>query len=170
VSCIETERLLIRTWRLPADADDTAEMFGDPEAMRFIPSGVLSPEGAAAAIARMIERYEADGFGIWPVVLKETKKPIGECGILYIPGTRDVQVAWLFKRSAWGNGFATEAARAVLDYAFSEIGLTRIYALIDRENRASIAIAHRLCMAFDRIVRVGRRDLMRYVLTRPDTA
>jgi RimJ/RimL family protein N-acetyltransferase len=164
LSFIETPRLLLRTWMLPGDAADAAEIFRDPRVMRYIPVGPVDAASAVRIVERMIERDERDGFGVWPVVSKQTSRVVGESGITYIPGTRDVEIAWLFKADAWGNGYATEAARAVLSYAFESIGLKRIYALIDRENPASIAVANRLGMRYDRIVRAYKRDLMRYVV------
>ncbi|HVS45377.1 MAG TPA: GNAT family N-acetyltransferase [Verrucomicrobiae bacterium] len=165
MSFIETPRLLIRAWMLPGDAADALEIFGDPQAMRFLSMGAVDAQGSVRMVERMIEQNEQDGFAVWPVVSKETSHVIGESGITYIPGSKDVQIAWLYKPAAWGCGYATEAARAVLHYAFEAVGLERIYALIDRENAASIAVANRLGMSFDRIVRAYKRDLMRYVIT-----
>ena len=148
---------------MPGDANDAVEIFGDPRVMRYIPIGPVDAATSARIVDRMVERNERDGFGVWPVVSKETSRVVGESGITYIPGTRDVEIAWLYKADAWGRGYATEAARAVLTYAFESIGLPRVYALIDRENAASIAVANRLEMQYDRIVRAYKRDLMRYV-------
>lgn len=163
MSFIETERLLIRKWDAGRDLDDALAIYGDPETMRFIPCGALDREQTQRFISRMIERDEANGFGIWPVVLKSERRVIGECGITYIPdyGT-DVEIAWIYNRAYHGQGYATEAARAVLDYAFSEVRLPKVYALIERANGASIAVANKLRMNFDRIIRAYRRDLMRY--------
>jgi RimJ/RimL family protein N-acetyltransferase len=102
------------------------------------------------------------------VVLKEENRVIGECGITHIPDyPGDVEIAWIFNRAYHGRGYATEAARAVLDYAFASAALQSVYALIDRFNAPSIGVANRLGMEFDRIVRAYRRDLMRYVRRRP---
>lgn len=163
MSFIETDRLLIRKWHPARDLDDALAIYGDPETMRFIPCGALDREQTQRFISRMVERDEANGFGIWPVVLKSERRVIGECGITYIPeyGT-DVEIAWIYNKGYHGLGYATEAARAVLNYAFTEVQLPRVYALIERANSASIAVANRLGMSFERIVRAYKRDLMRY--------
>lgn len=166
MSFIETERLLIRKWDPARDLDDALAIYGDPETMRFIPCGALDREQTQRFIGRMMERDESYGFGIWPVVLKSERRVIGECGITYIPdhGT-DVEIAWIYNKAYHGHGYATEAARAVMHYAFSEVRLPHIYALIERANAASIAVANKLGMEFDRIIRAYRRDLMRYRAT-----
>jgi RimJ/RimL family protein N-acetyltransferase len=163
VSFIETPRLLIRKWQLPRDMNDALAIYGDSETMRFIPCGALSEEQTQRLVLRMIEKDELQGYGIWPVVLKSENRVIGECGITQIPGHEpDVEVAWIFNKAYHRQGYATEAARAVLDFAFAELRIARLYALIDRFNSASIAVANRLGMRYDRIVRAYKRDLMRY--------
>jgi RimJ/RimL family protein N-acetyltransferase len=160
---LETERLLIRNWRPPEDEEDARAIFCAPEVMRFIPAGTFAPDAVPRILDRMIERDARDGFGVWPVVEKASGRVIGECGITYIPETTDVEIAWLFSRAAWGKGFASEAARAVLAHALGTIGLARVYALVVPENKASIALANRLGMRFDRVVRAYKRDMLRYV-------
>lgn len=168
MSFIETDRLLIRKWQPSRDLDDAFEIYGDAQTMRFIPCGALSREQTLRLVERMIARDEEHGFGIWPVVLKSERRVIGECGITYIPQHgADVEIAWIFNRRYHGKGYATEAARAVMEYALSS-GISPVYALIDRGNAASIRVANRLEMEFDRIIRAYKRDLMRYRRIRPD--
>jgi ribosomal-protein-alanine N-acetyltransferase len=131
--------------------------------MRFMPSGALDRERTQRLVARMMERDEEQGYGIWPVVHKGDHRVIGQCGITQIPGCEpDVEIGWFFNRAYQGKGYATEAARAVMEYAFAELHIARLYALIDRFNAPSIALANRLGMRYDRIVRAYKRDLMRY--------
>lgn len=163
MSFIETERLLIRKWQLPRDLEDASAIYGDAETMRFIPCGTLNAEQTRAYIERKIAQDERDGFGIWPVVHKADHRVIGECGVTHIEGTRpEIEIAWIFNKAYHGQGYATEAARAVMQFAFAELHIARLYALIDRFNAPSIAVANRLSMRYDRIVRAYRRDLMRY--------
>lgn len=168
MSFIETERLLIRKWQLPRDMDDAFAMYGDPQTMHFIPCGALTREQTERLVLRMIERDEQQGYGIWPVVHKEDQRVIGECGVTQIPGYEpDIEIAWIYNEAYHGRGYATEAAHAVMEFAFSELKVARLYALIDRFNAPSIAVANRLGMRFDRIIRAYRRDLMRYAVTPP---
>ncbi len=163
MSFIETERLLIRKWQLPRDLDDAFAIYGDPQTMHFIPCGALTREQTERLVLRLTERDEQQGYGIWPVVHKEDHRVIGECGITQIPGHEPhVEIAWIFNKAYQGKGFATEAARAVMDFAFTELHIARLYALIERFNARSIAVANRLGMRYDRIIRAYKRDLMRY--------
>lgn len=163
MTLLETERLLLRRWDAARDLDDALAIYGDPVTMRFIPCGPLSRERTLGLLNRLIDLDREHGFGIWPVVHKTDSRVIGECGITYIPGHgKDVEIAWIFNRAYHGNGYATEAARAVMQYAAGTAGLKSIYALIDRENAASIRVANRLDMEYDRIIRAYKRDLMRY--------
>lgn len=163
MTILETARLTIRQWDPAADLDDAVAIYGDPQTMRFIPCGALDREQTARLITRMAEREREHGFGIWPVVHKDDGRVIGECGITYIPEYgRDVEIAWIFNRAYHGKGYASEAARAVKEFALAKLGLPQLFALIDRENAPSIAVANRLGMQFDRIIRAYKRDLMRY--------
>ncbi len=163
MSFIETERLIVRKWDPVRDLDDTFAIYGDAQTMRFIPCGVLSREQTERLILRLIDLDDNNGFGIWPVVLKSERRVIGICGITYIPGHgSDVEIAWTFNKAYHGNGYATEAARSVMKYAFSDAHVPQLYALIDRANPKSIAVARRLGMDFDRVIRAYKRDVMRY--------
>jgi RimJ/RimL family protein N-acetyltransferase len=163
MSFIETDRLLIRKWNPAADLDDAVAIYGDPETMRFIPCGALSREQTERLVLRMIERDEQLAYGIWPVLHKDDHRVIGECGVTQIPGHEpDIEIAWIYNKAYHGRGYATEAAQAVMAYAFSELHIARLYALIDRFNAPSIAVANRLGMRYDRIIRAYKRDLMRY--------
>jgi ribosomal-protein-alanine N-acetyltransferase len=168
LSFIETPRLLIRTWDEQRDLDDACAIYGDEQTMRYIPCGALDRGRTRRLLARMIERNENEGFGIWPVVHRADRRVIGECGVTYIPGHgRDVEIAWIFNRAYCGAGYATEAAQAVMEWAFAQLPLRRLYALVDRENAASIRVTRRLGMIYEGIVRAYNRDLMRYVKARP---
>lgn len=163
MSFIETERLLIRKWQLPRDVEDAFAIYGDPQTMHFIPGGAATRDRVQAYIERKIAHDERDGFGIWPVVHKAENRVIGECGVTHIEGTwPEIEIAWIFNRAYHGQGYATEAARAVMEFAFGELQIARLYALIDRLNAPSIAVANRLHMRYDRIVRAYKRDLMLY--------
>ncbi|MBV8638091.1 MAG: GNAT family N-acetyltransferase [Candidatus Eremiobacteraeota bacterium] len=160
---IETERLILRTW-MPSDASALLESSLDREVTRFLP--VTRPptlESSLAWIDRQMDEQEREGFSVWPVIRKEDGRLIGRCGLHRLPEGY-VEVVWVFERDAWGHGFATEAARAAAAYAREPLRLPALYALINPANSASIAVAYRLGMRFDRVVRAYKRDLLRYVL------
>lgn len=160
---IETERLILRTW-MPSDAPRVLEISSDPEVARYLPM-TSAPTLASVSewIERQMDEQEREHFSVWPVVRKEDGRLIGRCGLHRLPEGY-VEVAWIFERAAWGQGYATEAARAVCSYAREALRIHPLFALIDPRNPASIAVAYRIGMRFDRVVRAYKRDLLRYEL------
>ena len=168
MSFIETERLLLRTWILPADAAEAQTLFGSADAQRLYIRGSLPPEGVESYVSQLAAHEERDGFGVWPVVEKSSRRLIGACGLSRVADLNgEVEIEWIVTEAARGKGYATEAARAVLMYAFSQAKLSRVCALVDPENAASVAIVNTLAMRFDRVVRAYKRDLLQYVATAP---
>ncbi|MBV8491715.1 MAG: GNAT family N-acetyltransferase [Candidatus Eremiobacteraeota bacterium] len=168
MSLLETPRLLLRRW---GDEDEPAltAIFADGETMRYIGKGYpngLAPEQAREALNAMKMRYTRDGIGIWPVVLKETGKLIGVCGLQPLPATSDVELAYIFDAEHRGKGYATEAASAVVDFGFRDRGFTRIVAVVHPFNQRSIALVGRLGMRFERVVRAYQNDVLKYVKER----
>ncbi len=166
MSFIETPRLLIRKW-MSGDAYDLAPIYADRETMRYIPSGPCDLERTRAAVQKMTDDDDRDGFGAWPVILKQTGKLVGECGLQYLNQTPEVEIGWVLDRALRGSGYATEAAAAVLEFGFSALRLARIVAVVNPENQASVAVVNRLHMRFERIARYYHRDLMKYHLDCP---
>jgi [ribosomal protein S5]-alanine N-acetyltransferase len=104
-------------------------------------------EESAAGVARMIDGQRRHGFSLWAVEVGETGEMIGVCGVVHVDGTGpDVELVYEFQRSAWGQGYATEAARACLDAALGPLGLKRVVALAYPENAQSIKIMQKLGM------------------------
>ena len=167
MNVLETERTVLRTWAPDEDAAAAVRIYGDADVMHYIPAGVMDVEQIARLLQRFNEEFERESFGLWAVVEKATGTIVGECGLHRIPETGEVEIGWLFERAAWGRGFATEAARAILDYGFTKAGLQRIICLIDRENPRSVAVANRLGFYYDRIGRYYHRDLLKYYLPVP---
>ena len=158
---IETERLILRTWML-SDAADLLAIRSDPEVARYLSGPIPTLESTRAWIERQMEQQEREGFSLWPVIRKDNGQLIGRAGLHRLPAGY-VEAGWIFARSAWGHGFATEASRASIDYGLSVIHLPQVYALVDPRNSGSVAVANRLGMRFDRVVREYKRDLLRYV-------
>ncbi len=99
-------------------------------------------------LQHMLTRYREDGFGLWAVVLRQTGRMIGQCGPTRqrILGEDVVEVGYLFNRSYWHHGYATEAAGACRDHAFTALGRDRVYAQVRDTNLASMNVAIRLGM------------------------
>lgn len=121
-----------------------------------------SVEDANSWIDQAIAEQEREGFSVWPMVRKDTGALIGRCG-LHRMENGEVEVAWMLARDAWGNGFATEAGSAAIDFGKKVLHLGEICALVDPLDSASVAVVNRLNMRFDRLVRAHRRDLLKYL-------
>ncbi len=161
MSFIETERLILRTW-MPSDAPALYAIAQKPEVTRYLIRQNPTMEQVQAWIARETGLQDKDGFSCWPVIRKSDGALIGRCGPRRMPGDW-VEIAWIFDSAVWGQGYAHEAASAVIDYCFATCHLREVYAIINPDNKASIALAYRLGMQFDRVIRAYRRDLLRYI-------
>ena len=175
---LETERLLLRA-PVPDDADALAPMYADPDVMRYVGDGrTLTLAETERSVRRMIDRWDADGFGLFTTVRKEDEAVIGRVGLLvwntetWEPTTRaaapngptEVEVGYTLGRDYWGQGFATEAAGAVRDYALGELGAERLIALIIHGNIASENVARKLGLAYERNIMLGRREAQLFAL------
>lgn len=161
MSFIETERLILRTW-MPGDDERLLEILSDARIAHYLPMPAKPTiETIRTALERQMEEQDREGFSIWPVVRKEDGRLIGRCGLHRLPEGY-VEIAWMFEPAAWGHGYASEAARAAIDYARRALNVRDLYALIDPGNGRSIALANRLGMRFDRVVRAYKRELLRY--------
>lgn len=167
----QTPRLTLRTFA-PADAAQLAWIYTDPDVMRYIPPGVPWDQAKVERfVAICQERYKTPGFGMWAAELRDDpEKIVGHCGLQHLAKTENVEIAWIFGREYWNRGLATEAARAVVDYGFGEIGLSRIVAVAEPPNGASLRIMQKLGMTLQGPVRYYDRDLTMYALEARENA
>jgi RimJ/RimL family protein N-acetyltransferase len=158
-----TERLLLRHFQI-RDAEPMFHIFGDPEVMRF-GDGARTREWVQNWVRTCLEHdYPAWGFGPYAVVEQHSQGVIGYCGLFFFPeldGQPEVELGYRLARRVWGQGYATEAARAVRDYAFGTLGLQRLVALIEPSNLASIRVAEKIGMRYE-------KDIMLEGYTHPD--
>jgi len=151
---ITTPRLLLRRWR-DEDVEPFAAMCSDPEVMRYIGSGdTRTREQAAASIKAFEGMWDEKGYGLFAVELQSSGRLIGFTGLsepMFLPEIMPaVEIGWRFARQSWGNGFATEAARAVLDFGLVELGIPEIVSIHQTDNHASGRIMQKLGMRYDR--------------------
>lgn len=152
VIILETKRLLLRR-QMIEDLDDLWALYCDPEITRYIPDAPRS-----LAEAREELEWHMNGhprfpeLGLWATIYKETGKFIGRCGLLpwTIDGQNEVEVAYAIAQEYWGQGLATEAAQAILNYGFERLKLSRLISLIDAENTASQKVAEKIGLAFEK--------------------
>ena len=155
---LETPRLLLR--RLVSDdLDALYALYRDPEMRRYFPVEGALPD---RTLTREETWEELEWFmnghprhpelGLWATILKETGEFIGRCGLLpwTIDGQDEVEVAYMIDKRFWRRGLGAEAARGIRDYAFEQLGLSRLICMIDGENAASIGVATAIGMTFER--------------------
>lgn len=152
---IETKRLILRH-QVPADLDDLWALYCEPEITKYIPDAPRTREEAKEELEwHMNGHPRFPELGLWATIHKETGKFIGRCGLLpwTIDGQNEVEVAYTIARDFWGQGLATEAARAILQYGFEKLNLSRLICLIDQENEASKRVAEKIGMKFEKEAR-----------------
>jgi RimJ/RimL family protein N-acetyltransferase len=153
---LQTERLLLRHLT-EDDAEFYVTLVNDPDWLRFIGDrGLRTAEAAREYLASgPIPGYARNGFGLYLTALKEGGTPIGICGLVRREGLDDVDVGFAFLPAFRGRGYAVEAGTAVLAHAHEDVGLTRVAAITNPDNDASIAVLHKLGFRFDRLMRLS---------------
>ena len=149
---LETNRLLLRHQVLE-DLDDLWALYWNPEITKYIPDAPRSREEAKEELEwHMHGHPRFPELGLWAAVLKQSGKFIGRCGLLpsTIDGQQEVEVAYTIAQEYWGQGLATEAAQAILQYGFEKLKLSRLISLIVEGNIASQKVAEKIGMKFER--------------------
>lgn len=143
---LRTDRLTLRPL-LPGDASPYAAMRYHPEVARWLLPAAGDPlEAARAAIERYAAAWRARGYGPWG--LFRDGRLIGHAGLNFVAEFGETEVLWSLHPDAWGQGFATEAARAALDFGFGTLGLATIFAVTRPDNTASQAVMKRLGLTY----------------------
>lgn len=153
---LQTERLVLRP-PAPNDVPAAAELLTDPEVMRFLGGDVVPPEDHAAVVERWRERWQLNGMGPFLIERRRDGRFLGRTGIVVWDSRTwthttvaeagqfaQPELGWALVRAAWGHGYATEAARAVRDWARRDRSVGRLISLIAPDNLASQRVAERL--------------------------
>lgn len=139
-----TTRIHFRRYRAD-DAFAVANMFADDLARSFYPT-MNQPHASARWIQANIEACQSDGFGLWVIEHRETNQFLGDCGLTIqtVDGHQLVEVGYHLTAEHRGNGYATEAGKACVDFAFRDVGVQSVCSIVDPANASSIAVASRL--------------------------
>jgi RimJ/RimL family protein N-acetyltransferase len=145
VPALDTERLTLRG-HCPEDFSECLAMWADPQVTRYIGGRPQSREEVWTKLLRYVGHWAVQGFGFWVVRERDSGRLVGEVGVGDFkrdlePPLADPEVGWVLARWAHGQGFATEAVRAVLEFSAAALGPRRLVCLIDPENLASIRVA-----------------------------
>ena len=159
---LTTERLFLRHF-LTTDHGPMCRIFCDDDVMRFS-DGRQTKEWVHGWLHSCFERYQTWGFGPYAVIEQSTYSVLGYCGLFFFPdleGQAEVEIGYRLAKVAWGKGYATEAAQVVRDHAFGTLGIKRLIAIIDPANTASIRVAMKIGMKYE-------KDIMLESYSHPD--
>jgi len=148
------------------DIDDVFAMRSDPTVMQFIREPQVNREDSVAWIKRLSALIEKSGIGFLAVTDKETDAFMGWCGLWILKETNEIEVGYALHQDYWGHGYASEAAKRVLEYAFNDLKLERIVAVAYPENKASVSVMEKLGMSCVGMGRFYDSDLIQYAITR----
>jgi ribosomal-protein-alanine N-acetyltransferase len=166
-SILQTDRLLLREFD-EGDVTPFYLMGSDPAVIRYTgdPAGGLTSLQHALEVlrSRPIADYRKYGYGRWACVLKASGAVIGFAGLKYLADSQEVDIGYRLLPAYWGQGLATEACRAVLDYGSTRLGLERIIGLVDPENVGSVRVLEKLGLTPAGKVEYQGKCVAKYVL------
>ncbi len=148
---LRTPRLILRRWR-DEDREPFAAINADPEVMAHFPAP-LTRRQSDQVVDRIEAGFDRDGFGLWAVEVVGGAPFVGFVGLNRVPFeahfTPAVEIGWRLARPHWGQGYATEAGRAVLELSFTELGLDEVVSFTTEANLRSRAVMQRLGLRHD---------------------
>jgi len=149
---LETDRLILRHL-VPDDLDNLFALYSDPEIRRYFPEGTLTYAETKEELEWFLNGHpKHPELGLWATILKGSDQFIGRCGLLpwTIEGQNEVEVAYLIAKEYWRQGLGTEAAQAIFQYGFEQLGLSRLICMIDPANIASRRVAEKIGMTLEK--------------------
>jgi RimJ/RimL family protein N-acetyltransferase len=169
---LKTDRLILREWRLD-DLEAFAAMSADPNVMQFltVDGNPDSRFGAWRALCGMVGHWQLRGFGLFAVVERDTGAFVGRIGPWEPEGWPDFEIGWTLASAYWGRGYATEAVKECLRYAFTELNRPHVSSFIVPENVRSIQVAERVGERLEGeafLPHMPARKVLQYGLTREE--
>lgn len=164
IPTIETLRLILRPF-YENDAQSLYNILQEEGVLRYFPNPTPPAlEKAAKVISDQLEQWQRYGYAWWAVTLKSDHTFIGWCGLQFLPETNETEVGYLLGKPWWGKGYATEAAATSLQYAFTQLNMKQIIALVHPENKASIRVIEKLGMDFVDATQYFGMNILRYII------
>lgn len=167
MAVLETERLELRIPQ-ERDLDAYVDIHEDPQVLQYVNTLGVSAGRAAGwrSIAMLIGHWHLRGYGHWTVVERASGDVVGRVGLWYPEGWPGVELGWIIRRSRWNEGFATEAARAAIDFAFGPANLTHLISMIREDNARSRRVAEKLGLSVERTLPLKDGDTQVYGIRR----
>ncbi len=166
IPTIETPHLILRAW-MAKDAPALFDILQEDGILQYFPNPDPPPRAKADDyIAHQLAHWQLYGYGHWAVVARDDGKVVGWNGLEYLPELGETEVAYLLSRRVRGRGYATEAARAAVQYGFDTVGLASIIGLVHPENAGSVRVLEKCGMAFADRLTLWSLDMSRYRVDR----
>lgn len=166
---IETPRLILRKMEA-GDFDALFKIFTDPKVMASFGNYLFTPDDMHGWLQRNLDHQQQYGYGLFAVIDKTSGELIGDCGLENLEEDGQItatELGYDFRSEYWNQGLASEAARAVRDFAFHQLGLPRLISLIRVGNQASRRVAEKTGMRLKEEIRRYERDYWVYEVISP---
>jgi RimJ/RimL family protein N-acetyltransferase len=163
---LQTSNLFLRPWNLK-DADAWFNIMQEEGILRYFPNQMPpSREKAELYITHHSAHWQLRGYGHWAVVTRQDGNVVGWSGLEYLPELDETEVAYLLSKKVWGQGVATEAARASVRFGFESTGLEKIIGLVHPENLGSVRVLEKCGLTFVDQIPLWGLEMSRYQVTR----
>jgi len=146
---LKTARLLLREFEID-DAESFYELNLNPNVIKYTGNSAFKDTSEAKAFLENYSYYQRNGFGRWAVINKPTQQFIGWCGLKYDRELGETDIGFRFFEHFWNQGFATESAKACIDYGFKELNLKIIIGRAMKENSASIKVLEKIGLQYEK--------------------
>jgi len=161
-STIQTNRLTLRPLER-ADAEVLLRIYQTDGVLRYFPPSIsLSLEKIQRSILRLQEHWDTRRYGRWGIIPNGENQIIGWAGLQFLPELNETEVGYLLDKPYWGQGFATEAARASIEFGFENCQLDHIIALVAPDNIASRHVIEKCNLTYTETIHLWEMDLMRH--------
>ena len=162
----ESARLKFRPFTLD-DVDALHQMWIHPDVRKYLCDDKIIPrEEVASLIEKSIACFQTNNFGIWGVFLRAQEILIGFGGFWYFHTPPELEMIYGVAPQYWNQGYATEIAKATIEYGFEQLGLDRILADADAANLASLRVMQKAGMKFEKAANINNLDLVFYSISR----
>jgi [ribosomal protein S5]-alanine N-acetyltransferase len=167
---LETKRLIINKPDF-SDIEDLYVLQSDPDVMQYIGQGVRSRDEVLSGLEKAINHQAKHGFSLGSVYEKDTGKFIGRAGLIYLAyddAQPDIEVGYALIKAAWGKGYATELAKALIDWGFKHLAVEKMIAVTHPKNDRSRHVVEKANMHYVGLAYHWNNQVARYEILKPD--
>ncbi len=164
---LSTARLYLREMR-PDDAEHIYLLNLNPEVIKYTGDPPFSDILEAKNFLINYDHYKKHGFGRWAVIRKQDEAFLGWCGLKYSTDINEYDIGYRFMKKHWGQGYATESAKACLHWAFENKNIVEIVGRSDIRNKASYKVLEKIGMSFWKNIKSGNQELLIYKISKTD--